>query len=133
MCQVERAGVRNSVYVAMSTVGDDDLGDRVAKIVAIVAGDAVGFGFIPPEDDHTVVLVCVGGHDGGNDLAEEVVALLDIGGIAGETFVAAAQSGVHVVELVRRNPVVVGHGVVVQINEQLLQRGVLFGQRIGSR
>ena len=39
----------------------------------------------------------------------------------------------HVVVLVRSNPVVVGHGVVVQINEQLLQRGVLFGQRIGSR
>ena len=60
-------------------------------------------------------------------MAEEIVALLDIGRITGEPFVAAAERSVHIIELVWRDPVVIGHGVVCQVGEQLLQRSVLSG------
>jgi len=68
-----------------------------------------------------VILVGFRGHDKRNDLAQEVVALLDVRRITGQTFVAAIKCGVHVVVLVRGDPVVVGNRVVSEIGEQLLQ------------
>src|SRR5215469_15315873 len=119
-----------AALVGMSIGRNDDLTNRMVQVVPVVAGDAVPLGFVPPDDDRTVVLVGLGGHDDGNDLLQEEVALQDIRGVAGLTFEPAVQRGVLIIVLVRRNPVVVGHGVVGQIGEQLLQRSVVVGQRI---
>ena len=54
-------------------------------------------------------------------------------GICRKAHEAGAERGVHVVELIGSNPVVVGHGILRQINKQLLQRSILLGQRIGRR
>ena len=103
------AGVGKAVDVLVSARRDDDLGDGVIEVVGIVA-DGVLFGLIEPDDDRAVVLVGVRGHDDRDDLTEEVVTLLDLGRIAGETLVTAGEGGVHVVELVGCNPVVFRHG-----------------------
>ena len=94
MGEIHRAGVGNAADVRMSVLRDDDLADGVIEVVTVVAGDAVGFRFIPLQDDDAVVPVSLRGHDDGNDLAQEIVALLDVGRIAGEPFVASAQGGV---------------------------------------
>src|ERR1700722_15314995 len=117
MCVIDGTGVRKAVHVLVSAVGDDDLGYRVIKIVLgySIARGAVGLGFVPPKNDHSMILVGVRCHDHGNDLAQEVVSLFDVWGIAGQPFVASAERGVHVVVLVRRDPVVIGHLAIGQI------------------
>src|SRR5215472_6456497 len=121
----------NATLVGMSIGRNDDFTNRVGQVVRVVAGDAVPLGLVPPDDDRAMVLVGLGRHDDGNDLLQEEVALQDIRGVAGLTFEPAVQRGVLIIVLVRRNPVVVSHGVVGQIGEQLLQRSVVVGQRIG--
>src|SRR5579862_7741931 len=127
---IHGARIRKSVHVGVGVRGYYDLGDGVIKIVGVVAGDAVGFGFIPPQNDRAVVLVGVRRHDRGNNLAQEVIALLDICRVAGQPFVAAGERCVHIVILVGRDPVVVGHGVIGKIGEKLLQGRIMAGQRI---
>ena len=109
---------------------DDDLTDRVIEIIGIVASDAIALSFVPPEHDDTVVLVR--SHDHGNDLREEVIALADLSGIAGQAFVTRSQCSVLIVVLVGGYPVVVGNAVVRQIGEKLLQRFVVGRQRVGG-
>src|ERR1700751_801276 len=96
----------------MGAIGNDDFRNGMAEIVGLVARDAIGFGLVEPDDDDAMILVGVGSHNHRNDLAEEIVALQDFSGIAGQTFVARAERGVHVVVLVGRDPVVVGNGTV---------------------
>lgn len=62
MRKVDRAGVRKAVLVVTSEVGDDNLPDRVVEVVPVIPY-RVAFGFVPPEDDHTAVLVGVGRHN----------------------------------------------------------------------
>src|SRR4029077_13232604 len=88
---VDGTGVGLVVHIGVGAIGDDDFADGVAEVVGIVAGDAVLFGFVKPNDDDAMVFVGFGRHDHGNDLAEEVITLQDFCGIAGETLVAGAE------------------------------------------
>jgi len=124
---VDRASVGKAVLVFMSQWRDDDLADRVIEVVRVVTGYPVGFAFVPPENDHAAVLVGFRGHDERNQAAQGIIALPYIGRIAGQTCKAAAESAVHVVVLIGRNPVVIGHAVLREIECQLLQRRVVFG------
>src|SRR4029077_19255988 len=54
----------------------------------------------------------------------------DIGRVAGQALKAPRQSAVHVIVLVGRDPGVIGHGVIGQVDGQLLQRRVVLGQWI---
>jgi hypothetical protein len=56
----------------------------------------------------------------------------DLCRVPGQALVAAGERGVHVIELVRRNKVIVSHGVIGQIGEELQQRRVLQAQRAGG-
>src|SRR5260370_3195334 len=100
---------------------DDDLADRVIEVVRVVTGLPVGFAFVPPENDHAAVLVGFRGHDERNQAAQGIIALPYIGRIAGQTCKAAAESAVHVVVLIGRNPVVIGHAVLREIECQPLK------------
>ena len=64
-------------------------------------------------------------------MLQEVVALADLGRSPVRPLKPPVKRGVLVVELVGRNPVVFRHGIVGQIDEQLLQRSILWRQRIG--
>src|SRR5262249_16275579 len=87
---------------------------------------------IKVNDDHAAVLVGIRRHDGGNDLAQEIVALPDLCGIPSQPLVAAGESRVHIIELVWGYPVVISYGVIRQVDLQLLQWGIVWGQRIGG-
>jgi len=125
-----RTRERNSIFVMVSVGRNHNLADCVVEIVGVVV-DLILFGLIKPDDDCAMVRVGPGSHDHWNDYAQEVVALLDLGWVAGQSLEAAVERGVHVVELIGRDPGVVSHVVGRQVNEELLQRSVVVGQRVG--
>lgn len=45
MREIARAGIRKTIHVLVSTRRDDNLANRVLKVIRIVARDAVVFGF----------------------------------------------------------------------------------------
>ena len=104
----------------------DNLPIRVIEIVRVVALLTVGFAFIPPQNDHAPVLVSLRRHNERNEPAHRVVARFDLRRVAGKAGKAASQPAVHFVVLVGRDPVVVGHTVVGQVERQLLQRRVVL-------
>jgi hypothetical protein len=53
----------------------------------------------------------------GYNLFQKIVALLDIRGVAREPQITAGERRMHVVVLVRRDPVIVGYCVIGQIGE----------------
>ena len=107
------------VGVALGQRRDDDFGQRAARVVA-------AFSFIPPNDNHAVVLVGLRSHDLRNDLREEIVALRNVSRVAGVMRAviseAAAQRAVRVVVLVGRDPVVTSDRIVGEVVKQLRQR-----------
>jgi len=131
MCEVQRAGKGLAATLA-SILGDDYFANDVIEVIGVVARDAVLFGFIEPDDDHAVVLVCLRRHDHGDYQAEEIVSLPDLRRVAREALEAPGEPAVHVVVLVGRDPVVIGHGVVGQITGELLKRSILQAHRIRS-
>lgn len=82
---VDRAGVGKAVLVLMSKWRDDDLTDRVVEVVRVVAGLAVGFAFVPLEDDHVSVLVSSRRHNERHETAQAIISRLDLGRIACQT------------------------------------------------
>src|SRR5215472_11353373 len=107
---VARKGTAALVW--MSIGRNDDLTNRMGQVVRVVAGVAVPLGLVPPDDDRPMIVVGFGGHDHGNDLLQEEVALEDLGCVTCLAFEPAIEGGVLIVELVRCDPVVVSHGVV---------------------
>src|SRR5215468_2671003 len=103
----QRRGVRVVDAVAEGvTLGqgrDHEEGQGVAEVIAIGA-----LALVPPEEDGAIVLVGLGGHDDGYDLGQEVVPLFDGRGVARQALVATRERRVHVVELIRGDPVVLG-------------------------
>jgi hypothetical protein len=77
-----------------------------------------------------VVLVGLGRHDERNDNAQEVVARADHGWVSRQAHEAI---GMHVVVLIGSDPVIVGHAVAGEIDEQLLQRSIVLGQGVRRR
>src|SRR5262249_38290518 len=59
MSVIERTRIRNTIYIRVSNLRDNDLANRMIEVIAIIARDAVGFRFVPPNDNHAVVLVGV--------------------------------------------------------------------------
>src|SRR5690242_21463203 len=94
------------VGIALGQRGDDDFGNRVIGIIT-------AFGFIPPDDNHAVVLVLRRSHDLRNDLREKVIARRNGGLVAGVMYSliskAAVKRTVGVVILVGCDPVVTSH------------------------
>ena len=130
---VHGAGVGKAVDVLVSARRDDDLADGVIEVVGIVA-DGVLFGLIEPDDDRAVVLVGVRGHDGRDDLREEIVALLDLRRVAGESLVAAREAVCMSLNWLGVIQLYSATSSLARSSEQLLQRRVLRRQRIrGSR
>src|ERR1700751_2912812 len=125
MREIYGAGVGLSADVLVGAIGDDDFRNSMIEIIFQVVLHAIGFGLVEPDDDDSVVLVGLGCHDCRNNLAQKIIALQDLRGIAGQAFVTRAERGVHVVELIRSNPVVVRNSASGQIVEQLLQRSVV--------
>ena len=105
------AGKRNATLIRVSVGRNDDLANRVGQVIRVVASDAVLLGLVPPDNDRAVVLVGLGGHDHGDDLLQEVVTLQDVRSVAGYAPEPAGERGVLIVELVRRDPVVLRHGI----------------------
>ena len=113
-------------HVLLRILGNDHERNRLGRGVST-------FALIPPENDHTVVLIGVRRHDQGHDPGQEIVSLCNGALVAGrdKASVPRFEAAVLVVVLVRRDPVVVGHVVVLKIERQLLQWRVLC--RVGSR
>ena len=107
------------VAIALGQRRDDEFGNRAARVVA-------AFGFVPPDNDHAVVLICGRSHDLRNNDGEEVVTLRNASLVAGvmRALVSepAAQRAVRVVKLIRRDPIVSPDSVVVQVVKQLGER-----------
>src|SRR6476469_4369587 len=132
MREVKRAGIRNAVHVLMRARRDYDFANGLGEIVWVVTGDAILFGFVKPNNDGAVVFIGLRSHDHGNDLPQEIIALQDFCRVAGQPLVAPGERGVHVIELVRGDEVVVGYAVIGQVGKQLLQGRVLKAQRIAG-
>lgn len=131
--EVDGAGVGTTALIAMSEFGAGDFADGVAEIVGVIAGYTCVFLLVPPEDDDAALSISTRRHDDRNDAAQEVIALADVGRIAGETRETIGECSMHVVVLVRRDPVVIGDAVAGEVNTQLLKRRVIFRKRIRGR
>lgn len=60
---VHRAVVGPPMNVAVRSGRDDDFANGVIEIVGVIAGNAVAFRLVSPDDDGSVILVGTGGHD----------------------------------------------------------------------
>ncbi len=126
-------GKRRAAHIRVSIGRNDDFTKGVGQVVRVVAGDAVGLGLVPPDDDCAVVPVGPGGHDHGNYLLQEAVALEDVGRVTSHALEAARERGVLIVELIGRYKVVLRQAIAGQIDEKLLQWSILQAQRIVGR
>ncbi len=102
---LDRVRIWYSIHVVMDVLGNDDEGQSPAGVVS-------AFALVPPQDDQSVVLIGVRGHDQRHDPGQEIVSLCDPGGIGRAATVrilpvTIGERRVLIVVLVRRDPVVV--------------------------
>jgi hypothetical protein len=96
------------------------------KVIRVVIS-CIFFGLVSPDDDRAVIQIGAGRYNCGNYDTQKVVALADVGRVFCQAQETRTKCSVHIVVLIRRDPVVVGHRIIGQINERLLQRSIVVG------